>query len=109
LDVIGMVLDVGMVVEPQSSPVDIVEGAADLPIFAIIAVKSADVKPVDDPREAGALAKRAVNANAARKVPSRGEVEGDQLSIAEQHGEVRIVASCCSSRDVKSPRRGTSA
>jgi len=33
LDVIGMVFDVGMVVEPLRSPVENVEGAADLPNF----------------------------------------------------------------------------
>ena len=44
MDVIGVVFDVGMVVEPLRSPVDNVEGVADLPNFAIIAVKSADVK-----------------------------------------------------------------
>jgi hypothetical protein len=84
-----MVFDVGMVVEPLRSSVDIVEGAADLPIFAIIAVKSADVEPVDEPREADALAEGAFNATAAREVPSRGKVEGDGLSVAEPHGEVR--------------------
>ncbi len=84
-----------MVVQPLCSSVDFVEGAADLPIFAMIAVKSADVEPVDDPREADALAKGAVNATAAGEVPavgevpSRGKVEGDRLSVAKPHGEVR--------------------
>jgi hypothetical protein len=86
LDVIGMVLDVGMVVEPLRSAVDIVEGAADDSIFAKIAVKSAYVEPVDDPREAGALAECAVKAEAAC---AGWGVEGDRLSVAEPHGEVR--------------------
>jgi hypothetical protein len=86
---------IGMVVKPLRSPVYIVEGAADLLIFSMIAVKSADVEPVDDPREADALAEGAVNATAAGEVPavgevpSRGKVEGDGLSVAEPHGEVR--------------------
>ena len=54
----------------------------------MITVKSADVEPVDDPREADALAEGAVNATAAGEVPSRGKVEGDGLSVAEPHGEV---------------------
>ena len=57
-----MVFDVGMVVETLRSPVDIVEGAADGPIFANVAVKAPNVEAIDDPREAGALAKCAVKA-----------------------------------------------
>ncbi len=78
---------VGVVVEPLRSPVDIVEGAADLPIFTIIAVKSADVEPVDDPREAGALAECAVKA--AWAAGAGWGVERDGLAVAEPHGEVR--------------------
>jgi len=62
LDVIGVVFDVGMVVKPLRSPVDIVEGAADGSIFAKVAVEAPNVEAIDDPREAGALAECAVKA-----------------------------------------------
>ena len=58
-----------MFVQVARSSVDGHEGASDGPIPAIFGVKSADVKSVDDPREAGALAKGAVNANAVWEVP----------------------------------------
>ncbi len=45
------------------------KGASDGPSPTIFGVKSADVKLVDDPREAGALAKGAVNATAMWEVP----------------------------------------
>ncbi len=45
------------------------EGASDGPSPVIFRVKFADVKSVNDPREAGALAKGAVNANAMWEVP----------------------------------------
>ena len=61
--------------------------ASDPPIIAIVAVESADVKPVDDPREAGALAECAVKAAWAAR--AGWGVEGDGLSFAEPHGEVR--------------------
>ena len=44
---------------------------------------------MNDLREAGALTEGAVNATAAGKVSSRGKAEGDGLSFAEPHGEVR--------------------
>jgi len=54
-------------------------GASDPPNIAIVAVaiKSADVKPVDDPREAGALAECAVKA--AWVARAGWGVEGDGL------------------------------
>ncbi len=45
------------------------EGALNGPISAIFGVKSMDVKLVNNPWEAGALAKGAVNANAMWEVP----------------------------------------
>jgi hypothetical protein len=45
-----------MVVKVPCSAVDAVEGAADRPIFPIVAIKAADEEAVDDPREIGALA-----------------------------------------------------
>ena len=62
MDVIRMVFDVGMVVKPLRSPVDIVKGVADGPIFAKVAFEAPNVEAIDDPREAGALAKCAVKA-----------------------------------------------
>jgi len=60
-----------------------VKGASDPPIIAIIAVESADVKPVDYPREAGALAECAVKAVWAAR--AGWGVEGDGLSVIEPH------------------------
>ena len=61
----------------------VVKGALDPPIIAIIAVKSVDVKPVDYPREAGALAKCAVKVAWAAR--AGWGVEGDGLSVVEPH------------------------
>jgi hypothetical protein len=80
LDVIGMVLDVGVVVEPLRSAVDIVKGAADDSIFTIVAVEATNVESIDDPREAGALAECAVEA--ARAARAGWGVEGDGLAVA---------------------------
>ena len=81
-----MVVDVRIVVEVPHPSIYRVECASDPPIIAIVAIKSADVKPVDDPREAGALAECAVKAAWAAR--AGWGVEGDRLSIAEPHGEV---------------------
>ncbi len=78
--------DVGVVVEVPCPSVDCVKCALDPPIILIVAVKSADVKPVDDLREAGALAECAVKAAWAAR--AGWGVEGDRLSIAKPHGEV---------------------
>jgi hypothetical protein len=58
-----------MFVQVVRSSVDGHEGASDGLSPAIFRVKSADVISVNDPREAGALAKGAVNANAVWEVP----------------------------------------
>ena len=62
MDVIGMVVGVGIFVEVPRPSVYHVECASYPPIIAIVAVaiKSGDVKPVGNPREAGALAECAV-------------------------------------------------
>jgi hypothetical protein len=83
-----MVIELGMVVQVLCPSIDGHKGTSDGPIHAIFGVKSADVKLVDDPREAGALAKGAVNANAAWEVPFWWQVEGDGLTVAEPHGKV---------------------
>ncbi len=88
MGVIVVVINVGMVVEVPRSAVDLVEGAPNVPIFAIVAVKSADVESVDDPREAGALANRAVDANPAGNVSFRGRVECGGVTVAQPQGEV---------------------
>jgi len=74
-----MVFDVGIVVEVPRPSIYCIECASDPPNIAIVAVaiKSADVKPVDDPREAGALAECAVKA--AWVARAGWGVEGDGL------------------------------
>ena len=74
-----------MFVQVARSSVDGHEGASDVPSPAIFGVKSADVKSVDNPREAGALAEGAVNA---WEVSFWWQVEGDGLTIAKPHGKV---------------------
>jgi len=81
-----MFVDVGVVVEVPRPSVDRVKCASDPPIIVIVVVESADVKPFDDQREAGALAECAVKAAWAAR--AGWGVEGDRLSVAEPHGEV---------------------
>jgi hypothetical protein len=88
LGIIGVVVDIGMVVEVPRSAVDLVEGAPNVPIFTIVVVESADVESVDDPREAGALANRAVDANPAGNVSFRRRVECGGVTVAQPQGEV---------------------
>ncbi len=78
-----------MVIQVTRPHVDGLEGASDGPILEIVAVKSMNVESVDDPREAGALTEGAVMVNAAWEVPLRRGVEGDGLTVAEPHREVR--------------------
>jgi hypothetical protein len=88
----GVILGLGMAIQVTRPRVDGLEGATDGQILTIVAVKSANVESVDDPREVGALAEGAVMANAAWEVPLRRGVEGDGLTVAEPHQEVR---NCC--------------
>ncbi len=83
-----MILELGMVVQVMRPCVDGFEGTSDGPIFTIVTVKSTDVKLVDDPWEAGALAKGAVMANTVWEVPLRRGVEGDGLTVAKPHQEL---------------------
>ncbi len=55
----------------------------------VVAVKSANVESVDDPRELCALAEGAVNTNTVWEVPLGWRIECDGLTVAEPHGEVR--------------------
>jgi hypothetical protein len=86
------VVELGMVVQVSCPSVDGHKGASDGPIHAIFGVKSADVNSVNDPREAGALAEGAVNANAVWEVPFWWQVEGDRLTVTKPHGKV---GDCC--------------
>jgi hypothetical protein len=88
LGVIVVVVDVRMVIKVPRSAVDLVEGAPNVPIFAVVAVESADVESVDNPREASALANRAVDANSAGNVSFRGRVECGGVTVAQPQGEV---------------------
>ncbi len=83
-----MILELGMVVQVMRPRIDGLKGASDGPILAIVAVKSANIELVDDPREAGALAEGAVMANTAWEVPLRRGVEGDGLTVAKPYREV---------------------
>ncbi len=90
--VMGVILELGMVVQVMHPRVDGLKGPSDGPILAIVVFKSTNVESVDDPREAGALAEGAVMANAAWEVPLRRGVEGDGLTVAKPH---RVVHNRC--------------
>jgi hypothetical protein len=87
--IMGVILELGMVVQVMRPRVDGLEGASDGPILAIVTVKSSNVESVDNPWEAGEFAEGAVMANATWEVPLRRGVEGDGLTVAEPHREVR--------------------
>ena len=78
-----------MVVQVTRPRVDGLKGLSDGPILAIVAVKSANVESVDNPRELCALTKGAVNMNAMREVPLGWRIECDGLTVTEPHEEVR--------------------
>jgi hypothetical protein len=56
--VIGVVDELGMVIQESCPCVDGVKGASCVPIKSVVPVKSADVYTVNYPRESGALADR---------------------------------------------------
>jgi hypothetical protein len=58
-----------MFVQVARSSIDGHKGVLDGPTPPIFGVKSVDIKLINDPWEAGALAKGAVNANAMWEVP----------------------------------------
>ncbi len=84
--IIRVILELEMVVQVMHLRID------GRPILVIVAVKSANIESVDDQREAGALTEGAVMANAEWEVPLRRGVEGDGLTVAKPHQEVR---NCC--------------
>ncbi len=86
--IIGVVDELGMVVQESCPRVDGVEGASCVPIKSVVPVKSADVYTVDYPRESGALADGAVDTNAVWGVLLRGGVKRDRLTVTKPHGEV---------------------
>ncbi len=77
-----------MIVKVSCLRVDVVKGVADVPIQAIAAVKSAYIEAVDDPREAGALAKGAVELKSPGAASAWRGVEKDGLAVAKPHQEV---------------------
>jgi hypothetical protein len=99
-----MIIKLRMVIRVLRPTVDIVEGTADHPICAVVAVEAADVESVDNPREIRALAEGAVEPNPAGVVMLRRGKEGDRLAVAKPHLEV---GDCCVL--VFQPRRKTAA
>jgi hypothetical protein len=88
MGIIWMILELGMVVQVLCPCVNVVKGAEDVPIFAIVAVKSVDEEAVDNPREVGALAKGAVDSKSMGKASAGRGVEGDALAVAKPNREV---------------------
>jgi hypothetical protein len=88
LVIIGVVVQLKMLVKVLRLRVDVVEGAADVPIRAIAAVKSEYIEAVDNPREAGTLAKGAVESKSPGAASAWRGVERDGLAIAKPHQEV---------------------
>jgi hypothetical protein len=86
--IIWMILELRMVVQVLHPCVNVVEGAADVPICAIVVVKSTDEEAVNNPWEVGALAKGAVDSKSMGTASTRRGVEGDALAVVEPHQEV---------------------
>jgi hypothetical protein len=86
--VIWMILKLGMGIQVLRPSVDVVKGAADLPIRLVVAIEAADEEAVDYPREVVALAKGAVNTESTWAASAGWGVEGDGLAVAEPHREV---------------------
>jgi hypothetical protein len=87
-----MILELGMGVQVLRPSVDVVEGAADLPIRLVVAIEAADEEAVDYPREVVALAEGAVNTESTWAASAGWGVEGDGLAVAKPHQEV---SDCC--------------
>jgi hypothetical protein len=83
-----MIVKLGMIVQVLRPAVDIVEGAADHLICAVIVVEATDVESVDNPWEIHALAEGAVEPNVVGVVMLRRGKEGDRLAVAKPHQEV---------------------
>ncbi len=77
-----------MVVQVSRPCVDGVEGTADVPIHAIVAIEAVDEEAVDNPRETGALAEGAIKAKAAWAAHVGWGVEGGGLTVSKPHQEV---------------------
>jgi hypothetical protein len=86
--IIGVIVKLRMLVEVSRPCVDVVQGAVDVPIRAIAAVESVDIEVVDDPREAGTLAKGAVELKSPGAASAWRGVERDGLAVAKPHREV---------------------
>ena len=85
MGVIGVIIKLRMLVEVLLPRVDVVQGAADVPIHEIAAVKSADIEAADDPREADTLAKGAVELKSLGAASARRGIERDGLAVAKPH------------------------
>ncbi len=85
---IGVILKLRIVVQVSRLCVDGVEGAADVLICTIVAIKAADEEEVDNPQEASALAEGAVKAKAMWAACAGWGVEGDGLTVSKPHQEV---------------------
>jgi hypothetical protein len=81
-----MILELRVFIHIPRPHVDGVKGLSCIAIKAVVAVESIDVQSVDNPREAGAFADGAVNANAVWGVLLRWGVKCDGLTVAEPHG-----------------------
>ena len=89
--VIGVVVELGMLVKVSRLHIDVVKGAADVPICGIATVKSTDIEVVDDPREAGAFANGAIESKSPGAASAWG-IDRDGLAVAKPHQEV---GNCC--------------
>jgi hypothetical protein len=85
LGIIRVVVKLRMLVEVSRPRIDVVEGVADVPIPPIVIVKSTDIKAVDDPREASALAKGAVELKSPGAANAWRGIERDGLAVAKPH------------------------
>ncbi len=88
LDVIWVVFSLKVIVHIPRLRVDGVEGGSCCPIKSIVPIETADVQPVDNPWESGALADGAVNPNAVWGVLLRWGVIRDGLTITKPHRKV---------------------
>ncbi len=81
-----MILELRVFVHIPRPCVDGVEGLSCIAIKAVVEVESTDVQSVNNPRETGAFADGAVNANAVWGVLLRWGVKCDGLTVAKPHG-----------------------
>ena len=88
LDVIWVVFSLEVIVHIPRLRVDGIEGALCRPIKSIVPIETADVQPVDNPPESGALADGAVNPNAVWGILLWWGVIRDGLTVTKPHCKV---------------------